>query len=108
MLKKKSVYRRPFVILTAVVLLLILNLAVINNPLFATKVDSLISGNEEVTEMTVEESNAQTAAMGEAVAEMQGQVQDLDKRVSALERHHTSTVHKIKAEEQRIEVTYIK
>ncbi len=104
MLKKKSVYRRPFVILMAVALLLILNLAVVNNPLFATKVDEMINGNEEVTEMTVEESNAQTAAMGEAVAEMQGQVQDLDKRISALERHHTTNVHKIKVEEQEMSV----
>ena len=101
MLKKKSVYRRPLVILMAVALLLILNMAVVNNPLFATKVNDLISGNEEVTEMTVDESNAQTAAMVDVqVADMQRQVNNIDRRVSALESK-SSNVQNVKSQDPK-------
>lgn len=91
MLGKKSIYRRPAVILGSLVLLMLLNLAVVNNPMFATKVADL-GKTEQVSEMTPEESNAQLAAMADAIvaeqqksAELGQQIQNLDKRVTTLE-----------------------
>ena len=52
MLKKKSIYRRPIVILGSLVLLMLLNLLVVNNPMFATKVSDLTGKTEQVGEMT--------------------------------------------------------
>ena len=72
MLGKKSIYRRPLVILASIVVLLLLNMAVVNNPLFATRVSDLTGQTETVTEMSVEESNAQLAQMADdVVAEAQ-------------------------------------
>ena len=91
MLGKKSIYRRPAVILGSLVLLMLLNLVVVNNPMFATKVADL-GKTEQVSEMTPEESNAQLAAMADAIvaeqqksAELGQQIQNLDKRVTTLE-----------------------
>ena len=63
MLKKKSIYRRPFVILASVIVLILFNMAVVNNPMFATRVGDLTGQTEQVAEMSVEESNAQLVAM---------------------------------------------
>ena len=92
MLGKKSIYRRPAVILGSLVLLMLLNLVVVNNPMFATKVADLGSKTEQVSEMTPEESNAQLAELADAIvaeqqksAELGQQIQNLDKRVTNLE-----------------------
>ena len=61
MLGKKSTYRKPAVILGSLVLLMLLNLVVVNNPMFATKVTDLCQKTEQVTEMTPEESKGQLA-----------------------------------------------
>ena len=91
MLGKKSIYRRPAVILSSLVLLMLLNLVVVNNPMFATKVADL-GKTEQVSEMTPEESNAQLAELADAIvaeqqksAELGQQIQNLDKRVTNLE-----------------------
>ena len=63
MLGKKSIYRRPVVILASVVVLLLFNIAVVNNPIFATRISDLTAQTEEVTEMSGDESNAQVADM---------------------------------------------
>ena len=89
MLGKKSIYRKPAVILGSLVLLMLLNLVVVNNPMFATKVADL-GKTEQVSEMTPEESNAQLAEIADAIvaektAELGQQIQNLDKRVTTLE-----------------------
>ena len=89
MLGKKSIYRKPAVILGSLVLLMLLNLVVVNNPMFATKVADL-GKTEQVSEMTPEESNAQLAEIADAIvaektAELGQQIQNLDKRVTNLE-----------------------
>ena len=100
MLGKKSIYRRPAVILGSLVLLMLLNLAVINNPMFATKVADL-GKTEQVSEMTPEESNAQLAEMADAIvaeqqksAELGQQIESLNQRVTTLEgknaKHHVA------------------
>ncbi len=92
MLGKKSIYRRPAVILGSLVLLMLLNLVVVNNPMFATRISDLGSKTEQVSEMTPEESNAQLAELADAIvaeqqksAELGQQIQNLDKRVTTLE-----------------------
>mgnify|MGYP002522806494 CR=1 FL=1 len=91
MLGKKSIYRKPAVIIGSLVLLMLLNMVVVNNPMFATKVADL-GKTEQVSEMTAEESNAQLAEMADAIvaeqqksAELDQQIQNLDKRVTTLE-----------------------
>ena len=69
MLGKKSIYRRPFVILASVIVLILLNMAVVNNPLFATRVGDLTEDTTAVSEMSVDESNAQLVEMAESVTE---------------------------------------
>ena len=66
MLGKKSIYRRPVVILASLVVLLLLNVVVVNNPSFATRISDLTEQTTEVSEMSVEESNAQLADMAES------------------------------------------
>ncbi len=91
MLGKKSIYRKPAVIIGSLVLLMLLNMVVVNNPMFATRVADL-GKTEQVSEMTAEESNAQLAEMADAIvaeqqksAELDQQIQNLDKRVTTLE-----------------------
>ena len=88
MLGKKSIYRKPAVIIGSLVLLMLLNLVVVNNPMFATRVADL-GKTEQVSEMTAQESNAQLAEVADAIVAEQAalgqQVQNLDQRVSALE-----------------------
>ncbi len=77
MLGKKSIYRRPAVILASVVVLLLLNLVVVNNPMFATRISDLTEQTDSVTEMSVEESNAQLAEMAEVEAAQAQQTLDV-------------------------------
>ena len=106
MLGKKSIYRRPAVILGSLVLLMLLNLAVVNNPMFATKVADL-GKTEQVSEMTPEESNAQLAEMADAIvaeqqksAELGQQIENLNQRVTTLEgknaKHHVAAKEEVK------------
>ena len=92
MLGKKSIYRRPAVILGSLVLLMLLNIVVVNNPMFATKVTDLGKKTEQVSEMTPQESNAQLAEMADAIvaeqqksAELGQQIENLNQRVTTLE-----------------------
>ena len=91
MLGKKSIYRKPAVIIGSLVLLMLLNLVVVNNPMFAKRVADL-GKTEQVSEMTVEESNAQLAEMADAIvaeqqksAELGQQIESLNQRVTTLE-----------------------
>jgi oxaloacetate decarboxylase beta subunit len=89
MLGKKSIYRKPAVIIGSLVLLMLLNLVVVNNPMFATKVADL-GKTEQVSEMTAEESNAQMAEIADAIvaektAELGQQIENLNQRVTTLE-----------------------
>ena len=93
MLGKKSIYRKPAVIIGSLVLLMLLNLVVVNNPMFATKVADMGKKTEQVSEMTAQESNAQLAEISDALvaesqktAELGQQVQSLDRRVAELEK----------------------
>ena len=106
MLGKKSIYRRPAVILGSLVLLMLLNLVVVNNPMFATRIADL-GKTEQVSEMTPEESNAQLAAMADAIvaeqqksAELGQQIENLNQRVTTLEgknaKHHVAAKEEIK------------
>jgi oxaloacetate decarboxylase beta subunit len=107
MLGKKSIYRRPAVILGSLVLLMLLNLVVVNNPMFATRISDLGSKTEQVSEMTPEESNAQLAEMADAIvaeqqksAELGQQIENLNQRVTTLEgknaKHHMAAKEEIK------------
>ena len=100
MLGKKSIYRKPAVILGSLVLLMLLNLVVVNNPMFATRVADL-GKTEQVSEMTPQESNAQLAELADAIvaeqqksAELGQQIESLNQRVTTLEgknaKHHVA------------------
>ena len=97
MLGKKSIYRKPAVIIGSLVLLMLLNLVVVNNPMFATKVADL-GKTEQVSEMTAQESNAQLAEVADAIVAEQAalgqQVQNLDRRVAELEKKNAK-VHAV-------------
>ena len=106
MLGKKSIYRRPAVILGSLVLLMLLNLAVVNNPMFATKVADL-GKTEQVSEMTPEESNAQLAELADAIvaeqqksSELGQQIDNLNQRVTTLEnknaKNHAAAKEEVK------------
>ena len=104
MLGKKSIYRKPAVIIGSLVLLMLLNMLVVNNPMFATKVADLAK-TEQVSEMTAEQSNAQLAEIADAVvaesaktAELGQQMQSLDRRVTALESKNAKVQATEKAE----------
>ena len=107
MLGKKSIYRKPAVILGSLVLLMLLNLLVVNNPTFATRIADLGSKTEQVSEMTPEESNAQLAEMADAIvveqqksAELGQQIENLNQRVTTLEgknaKHHVAAKEEVK------------
>jgi oxaloacetate decarboxylase beta subunit len=107
MLGKKSIYRKPAVILGSLVLLMLLNLLVVNNPTFATRISDLGSKTEQVSEMTPEESNAQLAEMADAIvaeqqksAELGQQIENLNQRVTTLEgkntKHHVAAKEEVK------------
>ena len=70
MLGKKSIYRRPVVILASLVVLFLLNMAVVNNPMFATRISDLTEQTDSVSEMSVEESNAQLAEMADSTPQV--------------------------------------
>ena len=106
MLGKKSIYRKPAVIIGSLVLLMLLNLVVVNNPMFAKRVADL-GKTEQVSEMTAEESNAQLAEMADAIvaeqqksAELGQQIQNLNQRVTTLEsknaKHHVAAKEEVK------------
>ena len=106
MLGKKSIYRKPAVILGSLVLLMLLNLVVVNNPMFAKRVADL-GKTEQVSEMTAEESNAQLAEMADAIvaeqqksAELGQQIENLNQRVTTLEgkntKHHVAAKEEVK------------
>ena len=106
MLGKKSIYRKPAVILGSLVLLMLLNLVVVNNPMFAKRVADL-GKTEQVSEMTPEESNAQLAEMADAIvaeqqksAELGQQIESLNQRVTTLEnknaKHHVAAKEEVK------------
>ena len=104
MLGKKSIYRKPAVIIGSLVLLMLLNMVVVNNPMFATKVADLAK-TEQVSEMTVEQSNAQLAEIADAVvaesaktAELGQQIENLDQRVTALEGKNVKKANVAQAE----------
>ena len=104
MLGKKSIYRKPAVIIGSLVLLMLLNMLVVNNPMFATKVADLAK-TEQVSEMTAEQSNAQLAQIADAVvaesaktAELGQQIENLDQRVTALEGKNVKKANVAKAE----------
>jgi oxaloacetate decarboxylase beta subunit len=99
MLGKKSIYRKPAVILGSLVLLMLLNLVVVNNPMFATRVADL-GKTEQVSEMTPQESNAQLAQIGDAIvaeqqktAELGQQIENLNQRVTTLENQSAKKAH---------------
>ena len=106
MLGKKSIYRKPAVILGSLVLLMLLNLVVLNNPMFAKRVADF-GKTEQVSEMTAEESNAQLAEMADAIvaeqqksAELGQQIENLNQRVTTLEgkntKHHVAAKEEVK------------
>jgi oxaloacetate decarboxylase beta subunit len=105
MLGKKSIYRKPAVIIGSLVLLMLLNLVVVNNPMFAKRVADL-GKTEQVSEMTVEESNAQLAEMADAIvaeqqktAELGQKVESLNQRVATLETQSSKKAQAVAKEE---------
>ena len=108
MLGKKSIYRKPAVILGSLVLLMLLNIVVVNNPMFATRIADL-GKTEQVSDMTAQESNAQLAEIGDALvaesqktAELNQQMQNLDRRVTALENKNAKVQIASKTEVQEM------
>ena len=104
MLGKKSIYRKPAVIIGSLVLLMLLNLVVVNNPMFATRVADLGGKTEQVSEMTPQESNAQLAEMADAIvaektAELGQQIENLNQRVTTLENQSAKKAHVAAKEE---------
>ena len=55
---KKSIYRRPAVIFSALAILLLLNIVVVNNPMFATKIADLGEKTEQVSEPASDQSSS--------------------------------------------------
>ena len=110
MLRKKSIYRKPLVIIASVVILLLLNVLVVNNPIFATRVADFGEKTEQVSEMTAQETDLQqaeeaataTAAVAASqtepgLEEVSKKVNTLDKRLTAIEE--ANTVKKVHKEE---------
>ena len=91
MLKKKSIYRRPIVILASLIVLILFNLAVVNNPMFATKIADL-GGKDEQTEMTVQENIESTEAEDSEATAVTAEIQEdpMAKQVKVLEMRMTA------------------
>ena len=108
MLRKKSIYRKPLVIIASVVILLLLNVVIVNNPTFATRIVDLGGKSGQVSELlaqntsnqqvenadqanqaAVQENNLQQeetmVAEAETESELSKKVNTLDKRLTALE-----------------------
>ena len=113
---KKSIYRKPAVILGSLVLLMLLNLVVVNNPMFATKIADLGGKTEQVSAMTPEESNAQLAEMADAIvaeqqksAELGQQIESLNQRVTTLEnknaKSHVAATEEVKEKSTKERLT---
>ena len=109
MLRKKSIYRKPFVIIASVVILLLLNVVIVNNPTFATRIADLGDKTEQVSELIAQNNGNQqienvnqadetalqenslqqeenTNVMeAEAESELSKKVNTLDKRLTAIE-----------------------
>ena len=109
MLRKKSIYRKPFVIIASVVILLLLNVVIVNNPTFATRIADLGDKTEQVSELIAQNNgNQQTENVNqvdetalqenslqqeentnvmeaEAESELSKKVNTLDKRLTAIE-----------------------
>ena len=116
MLGKKSIYRKPAVILGSLVLLMLLNLVVVNNPMFATRIADLGGKTEQVSAMTPEESNAQLAEMADAIvaeqqksAELGQQIESLNRRVTTLEnknaKSHVAATEEVKEKSTKERLT---
>ena len=73
------------VILASVIVLILFNIAVVNNPMFATRVSDLAGQSEEVTELSVEENNAQLADLADAQIEEVQAAEPVQQVVSAPE-----------------------
>ena len=105
MLRKKSIYRKPVVVFGSLILLMLLNFAVVNNPMFATRVADL-GKTEQVSEMTAQESNAQLAEIADAIvaektAELGQQIENLNQRVTTLENQSAKKNHVAAKEEAK-------
>ncbi len=100
MLGKKSIYRRPVVILASLVVLFLLNIAVVNNPLFATKVADLGAQTEQVSEMTPEESNAQLAEIGDAIVAETEAVEETPAEVTPADQPQVKEAKDMNVKEQ--------
>ena len=98
MLGKKSIYRKPVTILVTLVLLIVFNLAVVNNPMFATKVSDLFAQTETVTDMSVEESVAQQAQMVDAM--IADSAEAVEAEVETVEETVVETPTQVVEEEQ--------
>ena len=116
MLGKKSIYRKPAVILGSLVLLMLLNLMVVNNPMFANRIADLGGKTEQVSAMTPEESNAQLAEMADAIvaeqqksAELGQQIESLNQRVTTLEnknaKSHVAATEEVKEKSTKERLT---
>ena len=100
MLGKKSIYRRPVVILASLMVLFLLNIAVVNNPLFATKVADLGAQTEQMSEMTPEESNAQLAEIGDAIVAETEAVEETPAEVTPADQPQVKEAKDMSVKEQ--------
>jgi len=122
MLRKKSIYRKPLVIIASVVILLLLNVVIVNNPSFATRIVDLGGKTEQVSELlaqnnssqqvenanqadqaAVQENNVQQeentmVAEAETESELSKKVETLDKRLTAMEE--ANSVKKVTEEDE--------
>ena len=72
MLGKKNIYRKPAVIIASVVILLLLNILVINNPAFAKRIFDSSEKTEQVSTITVQGNDNQQADQIEGTINTEG------------------------------------